>query len=406
MRAWITGLTFGAVAIAACSDPEPPYEFTDAAPCPSLASACAATPGAAPAITAPTVVAPSAALPPEVISQTSHNNLDIIWHRGRLYFAFRTGPYHFASDRVVMYVVSTADQVTWTYETSIDLDTDIREPRFLEIGDKLFLYSAVLGSVSTFFEPKYAQVIEQLGPGEWSEPEQILDPGFIGWRTKQLAGQPKMIGYTGGENIYEDDGDPVHVFWFTTADGHTFTPAIAGMPEVLTGGSSETDAVQLDDGSILAVSRNELGDASGWGMKICRDWQCNSDPRKYDSPLLFRNGEDVYLIGRRNVTADGNYDLMRRDLSPADQTTAYEADYWQRPKRCALWKVDPTALTVDFVLDLPTSGDTCFPGLVELGDGRYLLYDYTSPLDADVDRSWQDGQFGPTSIYWVTLTLP
>ena len=27
-------------------------------------------------------------------------------------------------------------------------------------------------------------------------------------------------------------------------------------------------------------------------------------------------------------------------------------------------------------------------------------------LDADLDRSWMAGQFGPTSIHWLTLTLP
>jgi hypothetical protein len=406
-------MVFGILAgAAACGDP-PLYDVTDAPPCPALGAACAPTPGAAPAITAPTVVAPSASLPPAVVSQVAHNNLDVIWHRGRLFFAFRTGPFHFAHEDVVVYVVSTADHEHWTFETSIALRTDVREPRFLAIGDRLFLYSAVLGSNPALFEPQYAQVIEQLGPGEWSEPERVLDPGFIGWRTKPLAGANAMLGYVGGENIYEVDGEPVRVSWLTTADGRAFAPAVAGQPVVLEGGSSETDAVVMDDGSIIAVSRNELGDASGWGMKLCRadaatpgDWQCVSDPKKYDSPLLFRHGADVYLIGRRNVTADGNYDLMRRELAPEEQTRVYEVEYWNAPKRCAVWKLDPAALVVEHVLDLPTSGDTCFPGMVELGGGRYLIYDYTSPLDADIDRSWRYGQFGPTSIYWVTLTLP
>ena len=121
---------------------------------------------------------------------------------------------------------------------------------------------------------------------------------------------------------------------------------------------------------------------------------------------MFRHRGDVYLIARRQVTETGHYDLEERDLSPADQTSDYEFEYWITPKRCALWKVDPDALAVDWVLDLPSAGDTCFPGLVDLGDGRYLVYDYTSPLDGDLDISWMEAQFGPTEIHWLTLTLP
>jgi hypothetical protein len=398
--------------LVACSE-RAPYDHTDAPPCPTLGAACDATPGAAPAITAPTIIAPSDLLPPEVVSQTAHNNLDITWHRGRLYVAFRTGPLHFASDRVVMYVVSTTDQLEWTFETQIDLDTDLREPRFLAIGDRLFLYAAVLGKNPGLFEPQYALVVEQTGPAEWTAPEQVFAQGFIGWRAKTIGGAPTMFGYEGGENIYETDGEPVRVSWLTTTDGRTFTPASgAADAVVLVGGASETDGVRMDDGALVAVSRNELGDELGWGSKICRaeaatpaEWTCAADPKKYDSPLVFRHGGDVYLLGRRNVTETGNYDLMQRDLTPAQQTRVYSLEYWKTPKRCALWKVDPTALAVTWVLDLPTNGDTCFPGLVDLGGGRYLVYDYTSPLD-DPALSWQSGQVGPTRIQSLTLTLP
>jgi len=398
--------------LAACSA-DPPYQLDDRPPCPALGAPCDAQPGASAAVTAPVTVAPGDALPPEVVSQLAHNNLDVVWHRGRLFFAFRTAPYHFASPDTALYVVSTADQEHWTFETTIAIGTDLREPRFLAIGEQLFLYAAVLGKNVGFFEPQYTLVSEYLGPAEWSEPERVLDDGFIAWRTRTLDGVPTVFGYVGGENIYETDGEPVRVSWLTTEDGRAFSPAVPDQPVVLEGGTSETDAVRLDDGALIAVSRNELGDELGWGSKICRaaadapgDWQCAADPRKYDSPLMFRHQGDVYLIARRQVTETGHYDLEERDLSPEDQTSEYEFEYWITPKRCALWKVDPEALTVDWVLDLPSAGDTCFPGLVELGEGRYLVYDYTSPLDGDLDISWMEAQFGPTEIHWLTLTLP
>jgi hypothetical protein len=399
-----------ALALAGCTSP--PYALDDRPPCPTLGAACAATPGTAPAITEPTIAAPSELLPSSVISQLAHNNLDVVWFRGRLFFAFRTAPNHFASRKVVMYVVSTADHASWTLETSFEMQTDLREPRFLVIGDRLFLYFAVLGDYLAEFTPKEARVSELLEPGSWSDSEVVLDPGFIPWRTKPIAGVPSLIGYVGGENIYETDGEPVRVSWLTTQDGHTFAPATA-RTVVLEGGSSETDLVRLDDSTVIAVSRNELGDTTGWGSKLCRasaaapgDWSCVSDPKKYDSPLMFRHRDEVYIIARRQVTATGAYDLEYRHLAPAEQTREYSVAYWLTPKRCALWRVDPATLAVAHVLDLPSAGDTCFPGMVELGDGRYLVYNYTSPLDGDLDIRWMDAQFGPTQIYYLTLTLP
>jgi hypothetical protein len=401
-----------AVVITGCTS-APPYELDDdRAPCPALGAVCDPVPGDVPALGPAVVVAPSPGLPAEVVSQLAHNNLDVTWFRGRLFFAFRTAPYHFASNKVVMYVVSTADHQDWVFEAQFDLDTDLREPRFLAIGDRLFLYFAVLGKNLAAFEPQEARVSEYLGPADWSTSEPVLEPGFIPWRTKAIDGLPSLIGYAGGENIYEVDGDPVQVSWLTTGDGRTFVPATE-QRVVLEGGSSETDLVRRDDGTVIAISRNELGDALGWGSKICRAaadapgaWTCVGDPRKYDSPLLFRHGAEIYLIARRQVTETGNYDLLQRDLSPADQTRTYSVEYWVTPKRCALWRVDPDALTVAHVLDLPSSGDTCFAGMVELGAGRFLIYDYTSPLDGDLDRAWMDAQFGPTQIHYLTLTLP
>ncbi|MCK6529822.1 hypothetical protein L6R50_20455 [Myxococcota bacterium] len=67
--------------------------------------------------------------------------------------------------------------------------------------------------------------------------------------------------------------------------------------------------------------------------------------------------------------------------------------------------MDPDALAVEFVLDLPSKGDTCFPGMVPREEGRYLVYNYSSPIDGpDVD--WVTGQHGETRIYRQVLVFP
>ena len=105
-----------------------------------------------------TQVVPGPGLPESIEIQNANNNLDVIEHQGRVYLAFRTAPEHFASDRTELHVVSSTDQETWTHETSMSEGTDLREPRFLSIGDELFLYFAVLGDNPLAFEPQGSRV--------------------------------------------------------------------------------------------------------------------------------------------------------------------------------------------------------------------------------------------------------
>lgn len=355
-------------------------------------------------------VVPSAGLPPQVHDQTSNNNLDIVDHDGRLFLAFRTAPSHFASPDTTLYVLSTTDEVTWSHEATIQMGSDLREPRFLSWNGELFLYFAQLGENPLTFVPGGMYVTKRVAAGEWTEPVRTFEDTFIPWRTKIHDGVPLLVGYTGGDNIYNFSGDPIQVWLLTTDDGLTWRPFDPAKPVVLEGGTSET-TIEFDRaGNLYAVVRNEEGDSDGFGSKICRapkeditSWTCATDPKKYDSPLLFRAGDELYLIGRRNVTDTGNYDLGRDDL-PLEilKWGVYELDYWFHPKRCSVWSVDGEALTVSFLVDLPSKGDTCFPSVVPRGARTFRLYDYSSPVDGP-DVFWLSGQLAPTYIYAQTL---
>ncbi len=157
------------------------------------------------------------------------------------------------------------------------------------------------------------------------------------------------------------------------------------------------------------VMRNEAGEAHGFGSLICRgeaedpsDWTCEADCRKYDSPLVFEDGGHIWLIGRRNVTEDGCFDLGTEGLSHEEAFLQYSVAYWQEPKRCALWHVDPEALTVEHALDLPSAGDTCFPSILG-SEGSYEVWNYSND-PALSELGWLEGQKGETNIYRQTLT--
>lgn len=368
------------------------------------------------------VVVPSSGTIAGITTQNANNNLDVVRFRDRTFLAWRTAPTHFASELTKLYIASEGPD-GWRFEGELALQTDLREPRFLVLGDRLFLYFAVLGANSTKFEPKGMKVTEYQAPGSWSVPEDAYEPTFIPWRAREIDGTAYLMGYVGGEGIYAETGEPIRIHFLKTADGRTFEPVVPGKPVVAEGGGSETDFAFLDDGSLVTVTRNEAGDETGWGSKICTapagdlaTWTCSYDKKKYDSPLVFRHDEDVWLVGRRNVTDTGNYDLDRDDLTPEQQSGEYQAAYSFSPKRCSLWKVDPASRTVGFVLDLPSRGDTCFASQLDNDDGTVTIYNYSNELDGAPDCakwpedcedvSWWVGQGMPTIIYRVNVTFP
>lgn len=362
-------------------------------------------------IGAPVVVAPSDSLPPRFRSQTAHNNLDVVWHDDRLFAAIRTGPNHFASPDTVMYVVSTRDLSGWRYEGKVELGTDVREPQLVSWDGRLWLYYAILGDNPFEFEPQGSARIEYFGPDDWSEPEPVFDDGLIPWRIKPIGDRLHMIGYVGGENVYDNDAELLLTHWLVSEDGEIWEAFLPTGAAIRESGASETDFVFRDDGSITAVQRNETGDENGFGSYVCRapagdlgEWECEADPRKYDSPLMLIHDDQPWLIARRNMTETGNYDLGLDDLPFSDRFLRYQLDYWSKPKRCSLWRVDGTGLSVEFEADLPSRGDTCFPEAIELGEGRFLVFNYTSPLDGE-DVAWQVGQGGETWVYWVVVQL-
>lgn len=352
------------------------------------------------------VIVPGDGIPAEAEAQNSNNNLDVIRFEGRVWLVWRTSPDHFAGPETRIHVVSSTDEETWRYEASFSRATDLREPRFLVHEDRLFLYLAELGTNRLDFEPRATLYSVRDGDGGWSELAEMGLPNFIAWRVRTVDGVPMMIGYSGGENVYDFDGEPVFVELLTTDDGITWTAFDPDRRVVSEGGGSEADFAFRPDGSLVAVIRNEAGDEMGLGSKVCTApadditaWTCAPDPRKYDSPLLFARDGEVYVVGRRNVTPTGHYELDRPDVPVLGRAVLAQAEYTAAPKRCSLWRVEPTTGQVVFILDLPSRGDTCFASILEGdADDELILYNYTSPLDGDEDPSWREGQDGPTQV--------
>jgi hypothetical protein len=341
-------------------------------------------------------VVPSDALPVE--TQVSNNNVSIWLGEERLFLAWRTGPIHFATPQTAMHVISSEDGgESWVHEHSIELGSDVREPA-LGWWDGTLWMSFFQGGTDPFgFEPQGIWRSERCGVGNWTDTLVEDDTTRVPWDLKLRNGRWWRTSYTG-----EHYGEGILDLHFEVSDDGGESWAIVGEDPVYQGGNSEA-AIEFDEtGALWAVTRNEDGDETGQGSMVCvataEDpgiWDCPevSDPQRYDSPELFRHGDDLYLVARRDVDGAFGED---EGLLP----------YSTRPKRTALYQLDRTARRVVHLMDLPGVGDTAFPSIVRTSEHTFLLANYTSPLD-DPDISWLEAQTSPrgTQLYLLELSF-
>ena len=348
----------------------------------------------------PVWVIPSDAVPAEVIVQPSNNNVDIVTHEGALYLSWRTGPTHFADAAVQMPVMRSDDGgASWALETVVDLDSDLREPRLVSFNGVLQLIFFEAGVFAFTFDPQHVWRTVRDEAGSWSEPEILFEAAEVPWDIKVRRDAVWMTSYIGEH--YGGEGAVMDVLFRHSEDGESWS-MVDGATHVYRGGVSEA-AIEFDsEGGLWVVTRNEDGDATGFGSHVCYAapdalsvWECPevSDPERYDSPELFRHEDEIYMVARRDV--GGPY-------GPEGDILAYS----DRPKRSALYRIDRAARSVVHMMDLPGAGDTAFGAIQQLDEHRFLLANYTSPLD-EPDITWIEGQTSDrgTQIYLLTLTF-
>jgi hypothetical protein len=214
-----------------------------------------------------------------------------------------------------------------------------------------------------------------------------------------------MSLYRGASTMYTAGVHTVTVEIWASDDGLDWKPLD---PAVVHEGGSETEFAELPDGRVLGVIRKE-GPGRGWGSDIAvgpdpTSWRFRADRRKFDSPLLLLDRGRPLLVARRQPMFGGHYDLGIPWAPPLVRTVLYQLVYWWTPKHTAVFSVDPDTLAVEWLVDLPSAGDTAFAGSVEEDDGRHLVFNYSSPTR----RWWWPwcvGQVWPTHIDVMELTV-
>ncbi|MDZ4846054.1 MAG: hypothetical protein SH857_10955 [Chitinophagales bacterium] len=344
---------------------------------------------------------PSDLLPAEVKTRNSNNNLDVALFNGRYYLAFRTAPTHFASRKTKMYIVSSADLQTWQFEQEIEHGYDLREPRFLVHDGKLFFYYFEGGKNPFGFEPRHVWMKEYQPATGWKASHNIGLDGFVPWRFRTRNDTIYLSAYY-GKNLYSA-GHQADLRLFTSTNGYQWNP-LTDHAQCIAENAEEGEFIFDKQGNLWGTVRLE----SQGALIVTADhddlgnWCTNSTKYKYDSALMFAQGDDIYVVSRRNV--DGEMAKAPEKLGQNTKEKYNLIRYWLTTKKTALFKLNKDNMELEHLLDFPSTGDTAFPGIAQIDERTFLLLNYSSNIQ-DKNRNWFSGQVGKTYIYWTILKL-
>jgi hypothetical protein len=342
-----------------------------------------------------------------------HNeNTEMIRLDDRILLAFRGGEQgQVGTERAVILIMESTDegqtftkisQITMPPEDSTEpgAGRDIRDPKFVQMGDKLFLYAIARLPGFTYrdlFKQSWTVQSESEDGGHtWTAPAQIQDEqggdfmerwGFWRFTKRQYeeGGQAKETLFATG---YED-GD-TKVGFFRSEDGIRWSQ-VSNIIESYDDAPSEAELQFFGANQEIAVSIVRLdnqGNLDDGQSAICTaqapfdQWECG---RRVDQRL----GGPTWIV-RRGDDPIRNFIFARKHLSCTfKRTAAYEI-------RGDL--SDPNAqVQMCEIQELMSSGDTAYTALVPITESRYLLSWYSTPPDQEL--AWLEGQFAPSDIW-------
>lgn len=321
-----------------------------------------------------------------VVADGVHNsNTDMIHWRGEFWLVHAASPWHLGSQQCRLRLWRSADARTFRPVAELRMPgEDIRDPKFAEIGGRLFLYA--LPNKGRRALP-YTTVYSVSDDGEtWPPFTAIEQPGWLFWRPKTRDRAtwyvPAYWHHHGRSRLFSSwDG----INWSVVSDLHEGEA------------NDETDFEFLPDGRMLVTARLEgqadspLGspDAStllAVSMPPYQNWKkTRSKVTRLDGPALFSYQGAVLAVAR---------------YQPGARTVLTQLGGALSRKRTSIFLVEEDRLV--HLTDLPSAGDTSYAGVVVREGFLYASY-YTS--DMTRDYAWLLGMFLPTEIRMARVDL-
>jgi hypothetical protein len=323
-----------------------------------------------------------------VVDDGRHNAFtDLLYWQGWFWLAYISSPSHFASKHSRVVILKSADAKSWEKVAQQSGDgEDIRDPKLAIIHDQLMLYALL----NKKFDPEpYKTIVIRSNDGiNWSS---LTDVTPEGWLLGRPVTHDQETWFAPAHHI--DHGTAILL---RSSDGvHWDTHGI------IQGGdrADETAILFLPDSQMAAVSRVEAGGGIFGHPDAGTQISCASAPyqswtslgrskvTRLDGPALLQHNARVYAIGRRQLEVKGPLQWQGSALGR---------------KRCAIFRVDKNAGELIHLLDLPSAGDTSYPGAVLVEDKLFISY-YTN--DIHKDPLWVIGMLRPTRIQMAMIEL-
>lgn len=316
-----------------------------------------------------------------VFHNGEHNAFtDLVRFENQLYLTFRSCPDgHMVHPTASIIVLRSPDGGTWEQVHRFRVDQrDTRDPHFLVFQGKLFVYTGTWYSGKTTLPREDYDLNKHLGYAAWTADgttwhSPIMLEGTFGhyiWRAAAFGDKAYLCGRRkpAFEVQTRGEGRKVESLMLESEDGLVWRKRAVFQETA----GDETAFLFDSAGAIVAVGRH----GEGKEAQLLRSrppytsWQRTSLSQPIGGPLLAPWGSRLLVGGRKTTTDKG-------------------------PKAMLGWLVDDRL--VEFA-ELPSGGDTSYPGFVELSPTRGLVSYYSSHE--------RDAAGKPiTAIYLAELTL-
>jgi len=315
----------------------------------------------------------------DAVNEEGHNfNTDLLLWNDYFYLIHQHSSTHFFDNDSKLVLLRSKNCKQWEKISEIKFeDIEFRDPKLAVINNKLFLYA--LKNFTYDPEPSQTFYATSKDGYKWSDFNEIDPKGYLFWKPKtldSLTWYNTAYWHEHGKSILLKSTDGIN--WqivSTIYEGDT---------------NDETALEFLSDGKIIIATRLESDPAWHSGSKYAStliaysyppytDWiKTKSYLARLDGPALINVNDTIYAAGR---------------FDPEGRENWYGMSSVFGRKRTAIYLVEADKLTL--LTELPSCGDTSYPGVVEKDGDLYISY-YTN--DESKDYPWFFGMYSHTKI--------
>ncbi|MCB1096556.1 MAG: metallophosphoesterase [Verrucomicrobiae bacterium] len=283
---------------------------------------------------------------------------DLVQWRDQFYCAFREGQGH-AGDLGKLRVLRSRDGGEWESVSLVELDDyDLRDAALSVMpDDRLLLLGGAQQNSETGRSTRTVVSMSDDGAA-WSEPTMVTDPGRWLWRITWNGDSAYGVSYAAPE------GKPWSQL-LKSQDGLHFETI---QPQLLGDGWPTEARIRFDhDGNALCLHRRD-GESNnaffGKAKPPFTEWEWKDLGKYFGGPNMIQLPGHQWLGSGRTIGTEARTQIA--------------------------W-IDPEAMTLEPMLELPSGGDTSYPGMVWHDDKLWVTY-YSS-------------HEGKTSIYLAVVTV-